>query len=428
MISPPKLQAIVERHGARKRRPPRESACRVIGALVYHCLQGRGPLANQYGRLWGHGLLSNAALSKRRLAMPAQLFEELLRVALVPLAQIQKHPECFYQGLRLIAVDGTEFSLSNTPQVLGKLTKAACRRLEAAFAKLGLCVVVEVGTHNPIAAAIGEKGNCELALAASLWARIPAKCLLLADRLYGTPKAIATLAGQLEPRQSQWLVRVRNNLKRTVVRCWEDGSAQIEVKGPEGDKLVLREIRAWVRKPGMKQASEVRLWTSLLDWRAHRAPQLLELYARRWEGELYYRQLKLELHSGELLQSHTVHTAAQELASLVMASALVARRRIECAQACEIEPLRVSFAKVWEATRALWHLLDISQSILSAKQIQQIVQAQMDELDLTALLPKRRQRRCPRAVRQPVKKWPRLVHNQSEQGPADYEIIPNHIE
>ena len=126
--------------------------------------------------------------------MPLKVFEELLRAALVPLAQIQKHPECFYQGLRIIAVDGTEFSLSNTPQVLGQLTKAACRRLEAAFAKLGLCVVVEVGTHNPIAAAIAPKGNCELALAKSLWKGIPTQCLLLADRLYGTPKAIADLA------------------------------------------------------------------------------------------------------------------------------------------------------------------------------------------------------------------------------------------
>ena len=173
----------------------------------------------------------------------------------------------------------------------------------------------------------------------------------------------------------------------------------------------------------MKQASEVRLWTSLLDPRLHPARVLLELYARRWEGELYYRQLKLELRSGELLQSHTVHTAAQELAALILASALVARQRMACAENAEVEPLRVSFAKVLEATRALWHLLDISHDILSPQQIQQVAQTQMRELEWTALLPKRRQRRCPRAVRQPVKKWPRMIHNQSEQGPPNYEII-----
>lgn len=31
--------------------------------------------------------------------------------------------------------------------------------------------------------------------------------------------------------------------------------------------------------------------------------------------------------------------------------------------------------------------------------------------------PKRRARSCPRAVRQPVKGWPRLLHHQSVEGP-----------
>ena len=96
-----------------------QSASRVIAALVYHCFRCRGVLSSHYGMLWGHGLLSDAALSKRRLAMPVKVFEEVLRAALVPLAGLKEHPGCFYRGLRLIAVDGTEFSVSNTPRFWG---------------------------------------------------------------------------------------------------------------------------------------------------------------------------------------------------------------------------------------------------------------------------------------------------------------------
>jgi hypothetical protein len=36
---------------------------------------------------------------------------------------------------------------------------------------------------------------------------------------------------------------------------------------------------------------------------------------------------------------------------------------------------------------------------------------------------KRRSRSCPRAVRQPVSRWPRLLHNESVKGPLHFEIL-----
>ena len=59
--------------------------------------------------------------------------------------------------------------------------------------------------------------------------------------------------------------------------------------------------------------------------------ELVELYGQRWEQELYFRQLKLQLRRTALLQSHTVTTAAQEIALLILASALVAQERVHAA-------------------------------------------------------------------------------------------------
>jgi hypothetical protein len=363
--------------------------------------------------------------------MPWKLFEQLLRAALRPLSDLKRHPGSFYQGLLLVAIDGTEFSVANTPQVLGQLSKAASRRFQAAFAKIGICVLVEVGQHNPIAAAIGQKGNCELALAQSLWSQVPKKCLLLADRLYGTACTINQLIQELQSQESQCLIRVRSNLKIKVLESLADGSALIQVRVAARHKpsqtqgvLHLREIRARVRKAGMAQVREVRLWTTLMDAKAHPAQTLLELYTRRWEEELYYHQLKIDLRSTELLQSHTVHTAAQELAALVLASALLARQRLECADQAQVETLNISFSKVLEATRALWHVLEIGQNILTPSQAQQLVELQFNQLQQSALLGPRRKRNCPRALRQPIKKWPRLIHNHSFHGQALYEVLP----
>jgi len=54
-----------------------------------------------------------------------------------------------------MGVDGTQFSVVNTPRFLAQLPKAATRRFQAAFAKLRLVSLVELGTHAPLAACAG---------------------------------------------------------------------------------------------------------------------------------------------------------------------------------------------------------------------------------------------------------------------------------
>jgi hypothetical protein len=61
------------------------------------------------------------------------------------------------------------------------------------------------------------------------------------------------------------------------------------------------------------------------------ALELAQLYARRWEHELYFRELKRQVRKTDVLQSHTVDTAAQEIAALVLVSALIAAERARAA-------------------------------------------------------------------------------------------------
>lgn len=388
--------------------------------LVFHVVAGAGTLAEHVRQLTGKSI-TDGALSQRRTALPWIIFEMIMEEALAPRARPQQHPEAFYQGLRLCGLDGSRFSVANTPQIKESLSKAKTRRHKAAFAKVGVAVLVELGLHNPIAAAIGPKDESEMVLSRQLLDRLPAKSLLISDRYYGQP-AILIEFKEIDPEsEREFLVRVKSNLKRRVLECYPDGSALVEIRSAKKTMLV-REITGKVRR-GNGSWTEVRLWTSLLDWKKHPAHELLALYARRWEQESFYRELKVDMRSSPLVQSHTPLTAAQEIAALIMAYALLVEERIKAAKIGEVPVLRISFLKTLEAIRGLWHFLEVTHDLLDARGVRLAVRRTMRRIAEMAL-PKRRQRSCPRALRQPVSSWPRLLKNISTNGAPEYNLIP----
>ena len=418
-VSTAVLRGLFRVCGPQRRCPTRLSGPELIMGMVFHGLAGAGTLGQHVRELTGQAI-SDSALSQRRQALHWQIFESILEAALKPKADPAQHPQAFYQGLRLCGLDGSRFSVANTPQIKKEMDKATSRRMKAAFAKVGVAVMVELGIHNPIAAAIGAKDESERVLAERLLDQLPERSLLIADRYYGVPKMLATLR-EMHPRgRREFLVRVRANIRSKVIEAYADGSAWVEVQS-EGTKLLVREIAGRVRR-GRGVWSEVRLWTSLLDWRRHGAQEMLGLYARRWEQEGFYRELKVDMRSAELLQSHTPLTAAQEVAALILGYALLVEERIKAAGVGQTEVLRISFLKTLEVVRGLWRFLETTDGILTAQQVRTTVRRTMRKIAYMAI-PKRRQRSCPRAVRQPVSSWPRLLKNTSQECAPEYQLL-----
>ena len=432
MLPTATLESILAKHGPAKRCPPRLSGCKLPAGLVYHVSQKSGPFGAHLQELTGEAI-SEAAASERRLAMPWEVFAAILESALVPLAEPVQHPEAFYAGRRLVGIDGTQFSCANTPRILGTMTKAARRRFEAAFAKLGCAVLVELGTHAPLAAAISapDLAGSESALAGELLVRLPRASLLLGDRLFGNGTFIGRLLATAPAgREQAFLLRVGKPPRPEVIEKFSDGSTLVEVTlGREeaqalGTKTArVREVRGRVRRPGGAW-SEVRLWTSLLDEKAHPALELLALYSRRWEQEIAYRELQVDLRAGgdSPLASHTPDTAAQEIAALLVAMAMVARARLQVAEAAGAAPLRVSFGRTLAALQPLWMLLSVGGDLLSAGQQQALIERVLTRLAGRLLPRQRRERGCARGVRQPVKSWPRVHQTQQSKGAYQYEL------
>jgi hypothetical protein len=411
----------------RRGRRPRVALAQVLPALVFHVMNAAGTLAEHFAQLF-EDPLAESSLSERRTRLPWEVFRELMRRGLRALADKATHPEAFWRGWRLVALDGTQFSLTNTPQVKATARKAKSRRGCAAFAKMTAGVLLELGLHNPLAAAIGRAGQSEWALALELLAQLPAQALLLADRLHGCAAFAAQALAACQKVGSHFLLRARSDIQAKVLRRYKDGSRLVRLPvRQKGNRRVitqwleLREIRVRVQRAGHR-AQELRLWTSLLEPKSAPASELIELYARRWEHELYYRELKRQLRKSEVLQSHTLETGAQEIAALVLASALLARERARAA-AGQVPVLRVSFVKTLELMRPLWLTLALGGDLLSARQKQQLTERFLERAGQYVTRRRRQPRSCPRAVRRPVSSWPRLTQNQSWEGPLHFKIL-----
>ena len=426
LISWDELCGLTARKNGGGRPAHKLSRGQLLAAILFHyTVRSAGTLAEHLSLLLGIKM-SDGTLCERRQALPAPVFTELLQRVLRPLERIS--PEGWHCGLRLVAIDGVEFSVANTPSVNQQLGKRKNKRGPFAFAKLRCAVLVELLMHNPLAATLGRAGESEWQLAKGLLAHLPKECLLLCDRLYGCGAFMVQAQKFLQPNGSHFLFRVKLGAKvARVVERLADGSALVEVNAyvpgsrhkVEATPLV-REIRAVLRRKGGKPVA-VRFWTNLLDPQLWPAEELVKLYAMRWEHELYFRELKTILGTNNLLRSQTVETAAQEVAAMIIGSALVATERSKLQPGQELAH-RISFLKVWDLLQPLWLTLLLGADILSELQKQQLVE-RFYAMAAQMTMSKKRHRSCPRVLRQRLSKWPRKQDQPSVHGPIHIEVI-----
>src|SRR5436189_270028 len=117
------IPTLAQRRGRKARVP----LTQLLPALTFHVMQETGTLADHLFQLFREPL-ADSSWSDRRLRLPWEIFAELMRRALRPRATPRQHREAFWRGWRLIALDGTQFSLLNTPQITATRGKARTRR------------------------------------------------------------------------------------------------------------------------------------------------------------------------------------------------------------------------------------------------------------------------------------------------------------
>jgi hypothetical protein len=127
------------------------------------------------------------------------------------------------------------------------------------------------------------------------------------------------------------------------------------------------------------------------------------------------------LRQTDVLQSHTVETGAQEIAAIILATALLARERARAA-AGQVPVLRVKFGVLLAVVRSMWFYLGPLEDLLTDRQKGQVVD-RGEALMRRCITGKRRSRTNPRAVRQPIRGWPRLQQTNSVEGPLQFNVV-----
>ncbi len=335
-------------------------------------------------------------------------------------------------GLLAVAWDGTTIDACDSPAnaaAFGKPGTSGKRRAgqqqaAAACPQLRLVTLVACGTRGLLDAACGPvrgTGTGERALARQLLASLRPGMLLLADRnFYSYDLFTAAAAG------AGLLWRVKASMHLPVVTELPDGSWLTHVNDPRAAQARLnkngkRRRRGSTLPPdarplpgitvrvieytvtvtgsdGRARTERYRHLTTLTDWRTSPAADLAAGYAQRWAIETGYRECKTYLRGpGRTLRGHSPDLARQELWGYLIIYQAIRVIITRAAAAASLDPDRISFIATLHAIR---------RTIATARTAMPATLAATETEIMSALLPQRKGRICPRAVKKPISPYP----------------------
>lgn len=263
--------------------------------------------------------VAKSSISQLRSKIGQAPLKSLVQRACVPLANPQQHPDGFYAGLRLVAIDGSNLDVSDEASNVEAFGYPGSRTGHAGYPQAQCAILVECATHAIIAAHLGAYRASEWAICQPLLSALAPGMLCLADRGfngYAYWKAAADTGAQL-------LWRCANNRQLPVLKALPDGSylssIQLAKSGQRTSSMTVRVIE--YQLPGLPDAApRYRLLTTLVDPAKAPALELAALYHERWEVEAVFDELKTHLHARRrTLRSKTAEGTHQEFYGWVLA-------------------------------------------------------------------------------------------------------------
>ena len=231
-----------------------------------------------------------------------------------------------YQGLRVLAMDGSTLRLPNRDVLREHFGKIKVRNGWRAMARLSLLHdVLNRITYDAVLAPYGQAEN-HLAWQHLEEAPLPDRCLFLMDRGY----VDFNLLRHIVDLGHQFCVRLKSNLKivrefrktgaREQILRWRP-SKQVRQQFPKNSPMCQAIPVRLIRIPSASQ--EMVLMTNLLSEREFRCQDLAFLYHQRWQIEESYKvkkcRLRIEEFSGlsprAILQDFHAKIFAECLAS-----------------------------------------------------------------------------------------------------------------
>lgn len=308
-----------------------------------------------------------------------------------------------FHGLRSYAVDGVVWSLPDTSANLEHFGRPSNNHGDGAWPQLRAVCLMDTYTHLIRAASFGDYRTGELTFATPLMQAVPDDSLTIFDRAYFS--AAFLLDWQKAGHQRHWLMRAKTPLRHEVVHEFAPGDSLVRMPvSPRAQKLHPDLPSHWqARLIKCKVGGHAREFlTSLCDAQRFPAREIAAHYVQRWEIELGFREIKQGmLKRATTLRSKLPELVRQEVWGMLIAYNLLRHEIAQMAGELQVPPQRLSFQ--WLAlaiTTALYHW-PLQTPGNFPKRL-----ALLHEQARAYLLPARRTRSYPRAVKPPRSKYP----------------------
>lgn len=262
-----------------------------------------------------------------------------------------------WQGRRVFILDGTTITLAPTEELRAAFPPATNQYGPSAWPVCQLLVAHELASgcalRPEIGPMYGPQAQSELDLAGRLLPRLPARCILLADRNFGVfafTRAAVACGHDVLLRLTQPRFRSLSRRARAV----GPGTWELQWKPSRYDRQSHPELPAdasvAVRLHEVRVNEQLTLWlvTTLPDSGA----ELAALYLLRQDVETDIRDVKVTLKLEEV-RSQGVAMLSKELALSTVAYNLVVQVRRLAARQAGVAPRRLSFSGVWSLVRII---------------------------------------------------------------------------
>lgn len=357
---------------------------------------------------------STGGFCQARLRLPVLLLRRLLH-------RLGAGGERTWFGLRPVLVDCTHVRMAADTPENRRYRQPAGIRPGCGFPVLKVAALFSLATGRILTFATGELYRHDLPLSKRLWRWLKPGDVVVGDRAFCDYVSIAILLA----RGVHTLFRAHQGLKLDLRRAERLGASDglLTLKKPKRrppsltpeqwaalpDVLFVRVVKYRVCGSPARTGN-VTLLTTLTDAKAIPTDALAELYNRRWNLELCFRNLKTTMGMEEL-RGRTPGMVYRELILFLIAHNLTRHLMAEASQQTPGTDLhRLSFAGAQAALR------QFTPRLLAARGKAKRRELRDELLRVIALdkVPERKGRREPRAVKRRKKPYPMLTKPRAE--------------
>ncbi|WP_136799356.1 IS4 family transposase [Desulfosediminicola ganghwensis] len=264
---------------------------------------------------------------------------------------------------RIIVVDGTGVSMPDTVENQQCWPQPAMQKLGCGFPVARICACFSLNSGALLSYEIGNKKNHELPLLRKQWSTFKNGDIFLADKgfysYYDLTKflnkgvdSIVAVARRKPATKSNCIKELGPD---DLLIAWsrptfnKNLSYSKETWQALPQKIFLRQIRIRVDQPGFR-SKEIYIVTTLLDSEVYSKDELAAAYLKRWEVELFFRDIKTTM-GFDILRCRTPEMVRKEVLMHFIAYNCLRRMMHESASKQNSELREISFKGTLQAVR-----------------------------------------------------------------------------